>query len=249
MNRTIFIVLPLVLLMLSSCVKPKPSTLEVSPDKLSFGDTEESLTLTVKSSSNEWTWESGYPEWVSLKRVNDETVTITARANPESTVREGRIIFACEDLKRVVSIEQAPKPIEYYIQVIDQLELDDVADPVTTEVKTNAPTWVVVSKPQWIEVVQKELQLIITATENTETNRREGVITLEAEGKQAFLKVSQAEMAYVSISNELSVFHYLGGEQILTFESNRKDLIIEHSTFSSQFTSEIIGDNQLKISA
>ncbi|SUB78642.1 Bacteroidetes-Associated Carbohydrate-binding Often N-terminal [Porphyromonas macacae] len=249
MNKAIILGLSLILMMLSSCVEPKPGILEVSPNKLSFGGTEESLSVTVKCSSNDWTWESDFPKWISIQRKDDGAVTITARPNPESHVREGRITFICEDLKSIVSIEQAPKPVEYYIQVVDQLELDDVHAPVTIEVKTNAPAWEIVSKPQWLEVSQKDQQLIITAGPNTGSNRREGLVTLEAEGKQALLKVTQAEKAYVSISKELSIFHYLGGVQTISFKSNRKDIVIDYSDFSAHFTSEVIGDNQLRISA
>lgn len=241
-KNSLFLALSFVLLLLSACREQKPATLEISPEKLSFRGVEESKVIAIKCSSDDWTWEKGFPEWIYIDRVNDEEVKITVQPNLNDAVREGVVVFTCEELKRTISIEQGPQPTLRLSKSL--IELDDVDGEVEIEVATNATEWKVVNKPEWIEVRKEENKLKIKSSANKEETRREGDVVIETEDKQAILKVSQAEKAYVKVSQMPSVFPYLGGEQVLTFESNRKDLVVAETHL---FTVEMIGNSRLKI--
>lgn len=249
MNKIIILRLSVILTMLSCCRVSDPVTLEVYPDKLSFSGSGESQAVTVKCSTKDWEWRHTFSDWLSIKKVDNSSVVITAQSNPESSPRKSKITFVCEDVIKTINVEQVPKPIEYFFKAPEQIDLDDVDSPRSIQVETNAPTWEIVEKPQWLKVSKTNKVLTITPSNNTEPDKREGAIIIEAGGKRAQINVTQSEMAFVKINQELSIFSYRGGEQTITLTSNRKDIKLDQSIPPYHFTIKEIGDHQLKITA
>ncbi|MDO4770618.1 BACON domain-containing carbohydrate-binding protein [Porphyromonas sp.] len=209
----------------------------------------ESKSIVIKSSSEFWSWQ-GLPDWIYVKKVDDGTALIIVFRNDGEEARLGEIVFVNGDLKRSVSIEQAARPMDYYFETeVKKIEFDDVNDPVDVKIDTNAKAWAVLEKPDWITITKSETGLTVQADKNLMEIERKGVVILEANEIRAQIEISQAPKAYVRLTEEPKVFHYLGGVQILPFETNR-DIEIEAHPYNpvSAFKFELVDGNKLNVS-
>lgn len=202
--------------------------LRVGTEYLKFGSGEETKIIEVQSVSEYWTIES-VPEWAWVQKDGKAAVKVTTTANTVNSIRKDSIVLKLENLTQVIRLEQEPV---YYFMLNEtrDYEFDDVVDrPVVTGFKTNVDGLEVVEKPEWVTLQVVDSALIITPRQNQNLKSRTGEIVLDARGIRTNIKVSQAAKAYLKLLEEPNIFHYLGGMQALTFESNREGLKIDKS--------------------
>lgn len=242
----------LLLLVVMSCreVKESPSpnpSLDVSINSVSFEHQGGSKNIEVKSTSEGWSVDITFPEWIVVEKTNKQTVKISVGVHSGDEVRKGSVTLTLGNLKQVIKIEQEP---QYYFNMESkEVNFDDVDAPATLTYKTNIKEPNVLEKSEWLSLTWSEGKLSIKAEDNPIETERKGKIILEAKGIRTTIDVSQAPKAYVRLLEEPKEFHYKGGEQVLRFETNRKGQIEAKLDIPSDyFLVKIIDENKLHTS-
>lgn len=239
----------LLLLVVMSCKETKESpdptpSLGVGVNAVSFEHQGGSKNIEVKSSSEGWSVDVNFPEWIVVEKTDNQTVKISVGTHSGEVTREGSVTLTLGNLKQVVKIVQ--EPLYYLSMESKEIKFDDVDTPATIKYRSNVKEPDILEKPEWLSLIWSEGELSVKAEDNPIETERKGKIILEAKGIRTTIDVSQAPKAYVRLLDEPKVFHYRGGEQVLRFETNRKGQIEAKLKIPSDyFLVKIIDENKL----
>lgn len=168
----------------------KVITLSVSPASLSFEYERSVKTVSVMTNASSWSY-SNVPSWCTMSKSGNQ-LSVTVSENSGSTSRSGSVTISAGGKTTSVNINQSAKSITLSVSPTS-VSFDPNGESRTITVSTNASSWSYSNVPSWCNVTKETNQLIITASENSGTINRSGVITFSAGGKTTSVTVSQAK--------------------------------------------------------
>ena len=240
----------------------KESTLTVSPSVIDFLSGGGQTFINIKSNTS-WIIDEK-PDWIicDMNGVGDIVLTVKANENTIEQSREGSIKIKTIDGKVtvVVRVTQAaasqtqPDP-ESTLKVSPTLLEFVSGGGIKSITLTSNTKWRVVSKPDWISCNsygEGNSELVITATENTTSESRNGTIKIETnDGKtsaevivtqsaaSANLEVSETQMTFSSGASSGRSFRIY---------SNQKWTVTDDASWLNCTPSEGSGDQTIAIS-
>ena len=183
--------------------------LAVTPDTaIEFKAADNSdVVLTVETDATEWEVKAS-EDWILTTKA-DGKITVNVEENTAGA-RAGRITVGAGNADPVkITVTQAKaeedKP---YLTVTPSGDISFVstgAEPVVLTVDTNVPEWNYEVQGSWLEAVQGDGTLTVTASDNTTANQRAGRITIKAEGVSS-VRVNAAQEAFDPMAGKVSLY-------------------------------------------
>ena len=234
------------------------STLSVSPTVVDFTSGGGQYFINIKSNTS-WIIDQK-PEWITCESngVGDHVLPIKASENTSDQTREGSIKIKTLDGKVTVEVkvtQAAASSSESSLKVSPSLlEFVSGGGIKTISLTTNSK-WRVVDKPDWISCNsygEGNSELVITATENTSSESRNGIIKIETnDGKaSATVTVTQsAASANLDVSETQMTFSS-GASSGRSFRiySNQKWTVTDDASWLNCTPSEGSGDQTISVS-
>lgn len=151
----------------------------------------ESVTLTVTTNVEDWTFE--VPEWITAEKAGN-TLVVSVEDNEVEEVKNGSITFKAGNAEPVViAVSQEAKEVHNLsVEPVDAIEFEATdSKSVTFTVTTNVDGWAY-EVPSWVKATKSGNTLVVSAGNNMTANPKNGIIKFTAgEAEPVEIIVSQ----------------------------------------------------------
>ena len=158
-------------------VKPSADTLELSRNSVKFAAGEASEVVEFEASGEVKVAIEESAGWISAE-IEDGKLKITAEANPEITLREGKLTVSCGELSYDVKVEQLGMNIAFAADP-DELKFGCEKSSVTVSIASNL-SWTVAPNADWVTPSvyegEKNVSIVIEVPSNVSLVGRSALI-------------------------------------------------------------------------
>lgn len=192
MNKNmIYSHLILCLLFLTGCAKNDRNNLTVSPDRIEFQEEGGNVGITIQTDAESWNIINPASDWLLLSSTGGiqkkamVTLTVSTKA---LEIRTDTLTITAGDAKPVqVIVTQLSSEFLYsFITSVAEMSFKRSGNSATLNISTNAPQWYLSTNVDWLQFSSSagtngSTSVTVTALENTGSDPRNAVITLNAE--------------------------------------------------------------------
>lgn len=124
------------------------------------------------------TTQASWIKVLSGKALSDKEVSLEIEANDTEDPREAEVLFSTADADIVVTITQAVNEPYFYLQdaegnTVSELNFETAGGEVVLDVRTNLEYTIEIELPEWLDLEEKERQLVFTADPNPDMSSRD----------------------------------------------------------------------------
>ena len=225
-------------LLLFSCIKPKVTELEVSPQTMSFeaqGVAEQTITVTA---NDEWTI-TGAPDWLTVTPTSgngNATVSIKANDYDGFVLRDAEITVTCLELSCAVKVTQLAVTPSLAVD-LKEATVDYKGGGVNLKITSNAP-WTITSDVDWVTANPSSgtgnADVVLSVAPNMERAGRDAAITVteNVSGATIIFYVTQGEAPASRYSDSLALVAIYNASKGDSWTKGKWDLTKEISTWT-----------------